>query len=229
MIAEVYLKNKKMKKLIKNIFGIGLILVMVSCMKKEFPKPTVDLELMANTVHLNINSAELASATVNIKYGNGEYTVESSDETVAIVSNAGVEITITALREGVATVTVQDAHGKTATIDVTASVSVPTTPTFTWNGQAVEFDKPGGYGITILSDKVALTDIINDQKQYVLSWTGGFSEGEKTDGMLAIVSAGAEPEIKELATIKVLKSESSNHYIVFSDGTQGGELYFSRE
>lgn len=81
----------------------------------------------------------------------------------------------------------------------------------------------------MLSDKVALTDIINDQKQYILSWTGGFSEGEKTDGTLAIVIAGAEPEIKELATIKVLKSESSNHYIVFSDGTQGGELYFSKE
>lgn len=218
-----------MKKLINNIFGIGLILLLLaSCMKNEFVKPIVDLELVANQVHLNINSVELASATVNIRYGNGGYAVESSDETVAVVSNAGVAITITAIREGTATVTVRDAQGKTATIDVTASVSVPTTPTFIWNGQMVEFDKPGGYGITILSDKVALTDIINGQTQYILSWSGGFSEGEKTNSTLAIIRAGAEPEINELAVLKVLKSEPSNNYIVFGDGTSGGELYFSR-
>lgn len=219
-----------MKKLINNIFGIGLVFfLLTSCMKKEFVKPTVELELVANEVHLNITSVELASATVNIKYGNGGYTVESSDETVATVSNAGVAITITAINEGTATVTVKDALGQTATIDVSASVLVPTTPTFSWNGQIVEFDKVGGYGITILSNKIALTDLINQQKQYVLSWTGGLGEGEKTEGMLAIISAGVEPEIKELATVKVLKSETSNHYIVFSDGTNGGNLYFSSE
>jgi|SRR5690606_19899406 len=218
-----------MKKLIKNILGISLILMLTSCMKKEFSKPTVDLELLANEVHLNIASAELASATVNIKYGNGDYTVESSDETVATASNVGVVITITAISEGSAVITVKDAHGQTATINVTATVLVPTTPMFTWNGQTIEFDKAGGYGITILPNKIALTDIINDQKQYILSWTGGLSEEDKTDGTLAIISAGSEPEIKELVTVKVLKSEASNHYVVFSDGTSGGSLYFGSE
>lgn len=206
-----------------------MVLFLASCMKDEFPKPTVDLELQAKEVHLNIASAELASATVNVKYGNTGYTVESSDSTVATVSNAGVVITITAVNEGTATVTVKDAHGKTATIDVTVAISVPTTPTFTWNGQAVKFDEAGGYGITILSDRVAFTDLLNDQKQYILSWSGGFTEGVKTNGMLVIVSAGAEPEVKELTTFRILKSESNSHYIVFSDGTSGGQLYFNRE
>lgn len=217
-----------MKKSINNILGIGLILLLLASCMKDYVIPITDLELVTNRVHLNINSVELASATVNVRYGNGGYVVESSDETVATVSNAGVEITITAIREGAATVTVTDAQGKTATIDVTATVSVPTTPTFMWNGQVTEFDKAGGYGITILSDRIALTDIVNEQKQYILSWTGGFSEGEKTNGMLAIVRARGEPEINKLTVIKVLKSESSNHYIVFGDGTTGGELYFSR-
>lgn len=83
--------------------------------------------------------------------------------------------------------------------------------------------------MTIMSNKIALIDIINDQKQYFLSWTGGCNEGEKTDGTLAIINVGAEPEIKELTTIKVLKSGSSSHYIAFSDGTSGGNLYFSGE
>lgn len=219
-----------MKKSINNILGIGLILVLLaSCMKNEFVKPTVDLELMANEVHLNITSAELASATVNIRYGNGEYTVETSDETVATVSNAGVVITITAINEGTATITVKDGRGKTASIQVIAAVSVPTTPTFTWSGQMTEFDKPGGYGITILPNTIALTDIANDQKQYVLSWNGGLSEGEKPNGRLIMISPTSEPEVKELTIFKVLKSESSNHYIVFSDGTNGGHLYFSTE
>src|SRR5690606_8562201 len=125
----------------------------------------------------------------------------------------GVVITITAVNEGATTVTVKDAHGKTATIDVTVAISVPTTPTFTWNGQAIKFDEAGGYGLTILSDKVALTDLTNDQKQYILSWSGGFDEGVKANGMLVIVSAEAEPEIKELTTFRVLKSELSSHYI----------------
>ncbi len=219
-----------MKNLIKNILGISLVfLLLASCDKKEFVRPTIELELLSNVVQLNLNSTELASATVNVKQGNSEYTVESSDETVVRASNAGPIITVTAVSEGTATITVTDSKGKTANIDVTVTVSSPTTPTFTWNGQSVAFDRAGGYGITILADRVALTDIVNDQKQYILSWVGGFATGDKTDAKLVIISAGSAPQVKELTALKVLKSEASNHYIVFSDGTSGGDLYFSRE
>lgn len=219
-----------MKNLIKNILGISMVfLLLTSCGKKEFVRPTIELELLSNVVQLNLNSTELASATVNVKQGNSGYTVESSDETVVKASNAGVVITVTAVSEGTATVTVTDSKGKTANIEVSVAVATPTTPTFTWNGQPVAFDMVGGYGITILADRVALTDIVNDQKQYILSWVGGFSAGEKTDAKLTIVSANSEPQINELTILKVLKSEDLGYYIVFSDGTKGGNLYFSRE
>lgn len=220
-----------MKKTINHIIGVGLIFLLASCSGEEFIKPTIELELLSNEVYLNIISLELASATVNIKQGNSGYIVESSDETVATATNegTGTEITITAVNEGTAVITVTDAKGKTATIDVTVAVSTPTTPTFVWGGQSVRFDRPGGYAITILSDKIALTDIINDSRQYILSWSGGLTEGEKTDGTLTIIGARDEPDINELTSVKVLKSESSNHYIVFTDGTRGGEFYFTSE
>jgi len=218
-----------MKNLINNILGISLVLLLLaSCEKKEFVRPTIELELFSDVVQLNLNSTELTSATVKVKHGNSGYTVESSDETVVTVSNVGVEITVTAVSEGTATVTVTDSKGKTAYIDVTVAVTAPTTPTFTWNGQSVAFDIAGGYGITVLSNKIALTDIVNDQKQYILSWAGGFSGGEKTDATLTIISAGSEPQVNELSILKVLKSEESGYYIVFSDGVSGGELFFSR-
>jgi|SRR5690606_35767341 len=218
-----------MKNLIKNIHGISMVfLLLTSCGEKEFVRPTIELELLSNVVELNLNSTELTSATVNVKQGNSGYTVESSDETVVKASNAGVVITVTAVSEGTATVTVTDSKGKTANIEVSVAVATPTTPTFTWNGQPVAFDMVGGYGITILADRVALTDIVNDQKQYILSWVGGFSAGEKTDATLTIVSANSELQINELTILKVLKSEESGYYIVFSDGVSGGELFFSR-
>lgn len=219
-----------MKNLINNILGISLLfLLLASCSKKEFVRPTIELELLSDDVQLNLNSTELASATVNVKQGNSGYTVESSDETVVIASNADVAITVTAVSEGTATVTVTDSKGKTATVDVTVVVSAPTSPTFNWNGQTVVFDKAGGYGITILPDKIALTDIIDEQRQYVLSWSGGLEGGDKPDGTLTIINVGSEPQITELSILKVLKAEGPNYYIVFSDGTKGGELYFETE
>ena len=220
-----------MKKLINYIFGFSLILLLATCSEEVFVKQTLELELLADEVHLNIASSELASTTVNIRHGNSGYTVESSDETVATATNTGtgVEIEITAIDEGTAIITVRDAEGMTATIDVTVSVTLPTTPTFRWSGQTVRFDRAGGYAITILSDKIALTDIGNDQRQYILSWTGGLSEGEKTNGVLKVIDMGEEQAINELISFRVLKSDSSGHYIIFSDGSNGGELFFSTE
>src|SRR5690606_20540123 len=144
------------------------------------------------------------------------------------VSNVGVEITVTAVSEVSATVIATDSTGKTADIEVTVAATTPITPTYTWNGKSVAYDITGGYGITVLSNNIALTDLVNDQKQYILSWAGGFSGGEKTDATLTIISAGSEPLVNELSILKVLKSEESGYYIVFSDGVSGGELFFSR-
>lgn len=218
-----------MKKFVYTILGLSLILLFTACEAEEFEKPVLDLELVSNEVHLNLITTELASTTVSVRNGNGGYRVQSSDENVATVSNAGTgaEIKITGVNEGTAVITVTDALGKTATIDVVVSVLTPTTPTFTWKGQNIRFDRPGGAGITAMPGLVALSDIIEGNSQYILTWSGGFSEGEKTNAKIRIVTGGAEPVEINLVTLKILKANSDSNYIVFSDGENGGQLYFT--
>ena len=60
-----------------------------------------------------------------------------------------------------------------------------------------------------------------------MTWTGGFSEGEKSNAKMRIISGGTEAEETELATFKVLKADTNSNYIVFSDGENGGQLYFT--
>ena len=74
---------------------------------------------------------------------------------------------------------------------------------------------------------VVLTDITNANVQYILTWTGGFSEGEKTGAKIRIIGGDIEPEEDDLTTFKVLRADTDSNYIVFSDGTNGGQLYFT--
>src|SRR5690554_1194921 len=218
-----------MKKIIYNILGLSLILLFTACETEEFVRPIMDLELVSNEVYLNLVTTELAEATVSIRHGNSGYTVESSDENIATATNEGpgTEITIVGKNEGTAVITVTDALGKTATIDVVVSVVTPTTPTFTWKGQNVRFDRAGGAGLTVMPGVVVLTDITNANVQYILTWTGGFSEGEKTGAKIRIIGGDIEPEEDDLTTFKVLRADTHSNYIVFSDGTNGGQLHFT--
>lgn len=218
-----------MKKLIYNILGLSLILMFTACETEEFMKPTLDLELVSNEVQLNLVTTELASATVSVRNGNSGYSVESSDENIATASNegTGAVITIIGKNEGTAVITVTDALGKTATIDVVVSVLTPTTPTFTWQGQNVRFDRAGGAGLTVMPGVVVLTDITIENVQYIMTWTGGFTEGEKTNAKMRIITGVNEPEETDLTTFKVLRADNNSNYIVFSDGTNGGQLYFT--
>ncbi len=219
-----------MKRVVYYIVSIGLVLLMFSCKTEEFVKPVLDLELLSNEVYLNL-AADISTATVNVRHGNGGYTVESSDETVATAINpgTGVAIEITAKGEGTAVITVTDALGKTALIDVTVSVVLPTSPIFNWAGQAIKFDRPDGYGISILNNKIALTDLMKDQKQYVLSWQGGYSEGDKTGGMLTIASPGSEPELITFTTFSILKANEEGCYLIFRNESNVGEIFFTKE
>lgn len=221
-----------MRKLIYSLLGLSLVLLFAACKTEKFVRPVVDLELVGNEVQLSLVTTELATATVDVRNGNSGYTVETSDEHVATATNegTGAEITIKGISEGTAVITVTDALGKTATIDVVVSVLTPTRPTFTWEGQSVKFDQPSGYGITVMPGVIALTDIIDGSTQYIMSWTGGFSEGEKTDAELSIIGPDIEePVAIKLKTLKFLKvdAESNEVYIVFSDGANGGQLYFT--
>lgn len=218
-----------MKKIIYSIFGLGLIIFLTSCEAEEFVRPTIELQLSTNTIDLNL-SMVIPSSTVSVMQGNKEdigYTVESSDESVAIATIKGVEITITAVSEGTAVITVKDSHGMSDTVEVNVMVDLPTVPTFNWNGQRTVFDRAGGYGITILSNKIALTDILNDNVQYILSWNGDLTEGEKTNGRLRKIGQNIEPEEIGLPLFTVLRANGTDNYITFSNGEVSGELFFN--
>lgn len=212
-----------MKKVLNILLVASLVVALPSCKDEE---PAVNLTLNNNTVTLNLNSVTL-TATVTIESGNGGYDAESSDKAVAVASVSGKTVTITAVGEGTSTVIVADGKGKTASIAVTVKYEIPSSATFSWNGASIEFDKAGGYGISILSNSIALTDLNIAKKQYVVSWTGGLSEGEKSNGKLEITEQGkTTPETIMLTSIKVVQAGTSGNYLVFSDGNNSGDLFY---
>ena len=96
--------------------GLAIItLLFTSCKKEEETQDeTANLTLAKTSLTLKVGEYE----KVAIKTGNGTYTATSSDITKATVSLVNNELTITALAEGLATVTVSDAKNHTADISV---------------------------------------------------------------------------------------------------------------
>lgn len=216
-----------MKKILNIFFAASLIVALVACNEED---PVIEqhdkgLTLSSNTVVLSMHLG-ISSATITIESGSGDYSVESSDEMVATASISGETITINAVGKGSATITVSDKEEKSETITVTVLYELPTSATFNWGVEVIEFDQTGGYGISILSSNVALTDLFADQKQYLLSWTGGFSEGDKTDGKLEIVGLDKELETIQLTSIAIIQAAPSGYYLIFGDGDKSGELFF---
>ena len=96
--------------------GLAIITLLFTSCKKEEEKQdeTANLTLAKTSLTLKVGEYE----KVAIKTGNGTYTATSSDITKATVSLVNNELTITALAEGLATVTVSDAKNRTADISV---------------------------------------------------------------------------------------------------------------
>ena len=96
--------------------GLAIItLLFTSCKKEEETQDeTANLSLAKTSLTLKVGEYE----KVAIKTGNGTYTATSSDITKATVSLVNNELTITALAEGLATITVSDAKNRTADISV---------------------------------------------------------------------------------------------------------------
>ena len=96
--------------------GLAIItLLFTSCKKEEETQDeTANLTLAKTSLTLKVGEYE----KVAIKTGNGTYTATSSDITKATVTLVNNELTITALAEGLATVTVSDAKNHTANISV---------------------------------------------------------------------------------------------------------------
>jgi len=94
---------------------------------------------------------------------------------------------------------------------------------FTWGDDvSVDLDVASGWGLTVMDDNVALTNI-STQTQYIIAWHGDLSTGSKTNPTLSATGS----DIVELDDLSV--ALSSNYYtITFTRSLQGGTIAFSR-
>lgn len=164
---------------------------------------------------------------LNITSGNEGYTVHSNDQGIVTAELSGTSIILKGVGEGTTRVFVTDKEKRSVAIQVTVSFTLPTSEFFNWNGIIKDFDKPGEYGISILSGKVALTDLAwAERKQTVLSWSGGMTVGDKTNGKLKIITPDGVEESISLTSLKIIRADDLGTYIVFTDGSRSGELFF---
>lgn len=196
---------------------LGLALIVSACEKEE---DALDLTLSESTVELYVGDA----ATVTIQSGNGGYEVTSSDPEVAEVDVTGTSVRVQGVAKGTATITVTDGAGKSKTIAVTVNTAIidASTPRFRW-GTTYPLTEANGWAVTVLADKVSITRL-TDKKQFILSWSGGFSQGEKSGASLETVE-GSESNSETLSFFEVQSAPGDEtHSIVFNNGSQSGEL-----
>lgn len=196
---------------------LGFVFLLSSCDEKD-----PELALTIDKTEVNMFAGE--QATLQISSGNGDYNVSSSSEATATATVSGQTITITGKAKGATTVTVTDKAGKTATVSVTVKSAIidATTPRFKWTN-TVELEVSNGWGTSILSDRIAITNLA-EKKQYVLIWSGGYAVGDKTEATLRIAESGKTTEKVTLTTLEVQKAEDNLYTIVFSKDAQKGEL-----
>jgi len=202
---------------------LSCILVFVSCEKEDEP-----VALTLSESSLEIYAGDNGSAT--IETGNGGYSASSSNELVATVSISGSSITITAIAKGSATITVSDQAGKSVTIAITVNSALISTDRkrFNWDGVTIELNTANGWGNTILSDRVAVTNL-SEETQYVLTWTGGFTVGDKTSATLKIAKDKETTEEITLNELEVQSEEEGVYSVIFSTSTTSGELVFENK
>ena len=214
-----------MKKIISFVLATILFAGVTSCKKEDDTQTSiVDLILSDNSLNITLS---MPFEEVYITSGNGKYQVKSDNENIAEVEIANSSIIIKAINEGTTKITVTDSEGKTVVVDVTVTAAIPTFPMFVWDNLNIKFDSADKYGISILANQIAFTDLKMNERQYILSWDGGLSIGDKTNGKLVIVEANNESTINLTSvTVKQIQSGTSGNYITFNDGDKYGELYF---
>lgn len=200
--------------------AVCLALLVTACSDDE---TTVDLRLAAATAETFVGE----TVTVDITSGNNGYTVTVSPDAIATATVSGQTITITGKAKGTATVTVVDEAGRTATIDIVVKPPVAgNTPRFKWTN-TIELDKANNWSTAILSGRMAVTNI-TERKQYILSWTGGFTVGEKTNAMLRVVERGRTTQEIALTSLELQRADDTSYALVFNKDAQSGELVVTR-
>lgn len=212
-----------MKKIFNILLTAGLIVALASCEKED---TVFDLKLDPAG---NVEVFTGESKTVKIESGNGGYEISSiTPEGFAEASVSETTVTVSGKEKGETTVTVKDAKGKTASFKVTVKPAIidATTPRFKW-GNTVELDKTNGWGVSVLSGSVAVTNL-TDKKQYILSWTGGYTAGEKSGAKLLTVESGKQTQETPLTLFEIQKADGNPYSIIFGDASQKGELVVTK-
>ena len=201
---------------------LGFIFILSSCKKDKDLQ--VDLTLAKTETEVFVDE----SVTVEITAGNGEYTATSSSEAIAKATVSGQTVSIQGIAKGSATITVKDKAGRSATIAVTVNNPIvdPNTARFKWDN-TVELDKANGWSTTVLAGSVAITNL-TDKKQFVLSWTGGYTVGDKTAAKLRILESGKETQEVALTVFEVQRAENNLYSVAFGTAEKQGELVFTK-
>ena len=174
------------------IAGLAIItLLFTSCKKEEETQDeTANLTLAKTSLTLKVGEYE----KVAIKTGNGTYTATSSDITKATVTLVNNELTITALAEGLATVTVSDAKNHTADISV----------------KVLDLVVPGEH-ITLLKGNTA-TRTVSFGNDYKVATTDAAIATASIDNNLLTIEAISKGNA--LVTVKDLVSEKVQTFSV---------------
>jgi len=210
-----------MRKILNFLLTVGFILVFAACSKDN---PVIlDIKLDRTSVEMN----EGQSVTVTIESGNGGYTAESSSESVATATVSGNTITIQGIKEGAATVRIKDREDKLASVSVTVTneSDIPSDFRFLWNGETIGLDEANNWGFATYDNRIVITNML-EKKQFILSWTGGLTEGDKSDGTLRVISG--KNETTALDKLTVVQAQSSIYYLVFKGDSQSGDIYFRK-
>ncbi len=212
--------KKKAVIIVKNTLTImfGLAIFLGSCSKDKESVP--DLTLDKNTVEVFTEE----NTMIQISGGDGTYSASSTSDAIAKPEISGKSLKVNGISKGEATITVKDGSGRTSTIKVTVKTAIvdATTPRFKWTS-TIELDKVNGWGTAILGDRIAVTSLA-DKKQYIVTWTGGYTVGDKTNAKLRILESGKEATEVALTALEIQKSENSLYSIVFNKDAQKGEL-----
>lgn len=136
-----------MRKLVNILIVVcvAVTIVFVSCKEAE---PSIDLTLSETILELKKDE----SIIVNIKKGNGGYTVKMSDETVAKAILSGNSVTIAAVGIGSTTIIITDGRNQSSTItvkvsdDSTSPDPTPKNPAFFYSYDA---SKNGTYNVYV--------------------------------------------------------------------------------
>ncbi|MGV8136020.1 MAG: hypothetical protein AB2L20_12460 [Mangrovibacterium sp.] len=205
------------------VWILGLALVLGACKKDE---DEVDLRLDKSTLEVYTDGI---AGTVKIESGNGGYVAKSSADQIATASVSGQTVTITGKTKGEATITITDSAGKTAAVKVNVKQVIIDTviPRFKWGNTVIELEKTNSWGYAVLADCVAVTNLA-EKKQYILSWKGGYSVGEKTEAKLRTIEKDKESIEIVLTSMEIQQAESTRYSIVFDKNEEKGELVFTK-